>query len=682
MRLGLARLLAFSAALLGLATAAAPSLAQSADGDNAQAAMARALARTPPLPAGTPRFLAICYHAIEDKDPDQRYNAVSTAKLVQQMSWLARNGYHPVSVDQLLAARDGKAPLPAKPVLITFDDGYESFYTRAFPILKAFNYPAVIGLVHSWMRGAPGSEVEYGSSMTMAPRSFFMTWDQVREVVRSGLVEVAAHSDHLHMGIPANPQGNLEPAAVTHRYDPASGAYESETAFEARLRADAQGISAEIARETGKRPRVMIWPYGERSKLAISIFAAAGMPITTSLSTGVGSIDALADTPRQLVTDDPELAAYVADIHRFEPHDPMRVVQVDLDYVYDPDAAQQEKNLGQLIDRVYALGVSAVFLQAFADPEGSGVAKATYFPNKLLPMRADLFNRVAWQLRTRARVEVYAWLPVLSFDFGAPAEHVEAWNPGRQAAAADATQPARLSPFDAKSRALVLELYEEMAEAAPIAGLLFGDDALLSDFEDASPPALAAYKAAGFPNSIPAIRADPKTMAAWTEFKTAALIDFTKELAERVRLHRGPVKTARNLFARPILEPASRSWFAQDLDSFLAAYDYTAVMAMPLMEGIAQADADAWLERLVTAVAARPNGLARTLFELQAVDWRVPGESPERRIPTAILAHEMRLLARRGAINFGYYPDDEAKGHPNVDELRKALSLETYPYRP
>ena len=135
----------------------------------------RGFGTTPSLPAGTSMFLAICYHAVEDVEPDQSYNAVSTAKMVQQFSWLERNGFHPVSIDQLIAARDGKAPLPANPVLLTFDDGYESFYSRAFPILKAFKFPAVLGLVHSWMAGPPDGEVEYGSSMVKMPHSFFMT---------------------------------------------------------------------------------------------------------------------------------------------------------------------------------------------------------------------------------------------------------------------------------------------------------------------------------------------------------------------------------------------------------------------------------------------------------------------------------------------------------------------------
>ena len=46
----------------------------------------------------------------------------------------------------------------------------------------------------------------------------------------------------------------------------------------------------------------------------------------------------------------------------------MRVMHVDLDYVYDPDPAQQTKNINTLIQRVYDMKISHVFLQAFSDP--------------------------------------------------------------------------------------------------------------------------------------------------------------------------------------------------------------------------------------------------------------------------------------------------------------------------
>ncbi len=57
---------------------------------------------------------------------------------------------------------------------------------------------------------------------------------------------------------------------------------------------------------------------------------------------------------------------------------------------------------------------------------------------------------------------------------------------------------------------------------------------------------------------------------------------------------RGPqIKTARNMFALPILEPESEAWFAQNLDDFLAAYDWTVPMAMPLMESVPAGESNA-----------------------------------------------------------------------------------------
>jgi biofilm PGA synthesis lipoprotein PgaB len=220
-------------------------------------------------------------------------------------------------------------------------------------------------------------------------------------------------------------------------------------------------------------------------------------------------------------------------------------------------------------------------------------------------------------------------------------------------------------------------LYEDLARHAPFEGLLFHDDAALSDFEDASPSALKAYEKAGLPGSIRALRADPQTLARWTRFKTDALIDFTKELTAQARRFRSPLKTARSLFAGPVLDPAAEAWFAQDLDRFLAAYDYAAVMAMPLMEEVPAAEAEGWLRRLVAQVAAKPEGLKRVVFELQSVDWR-----KNEKVSTEALGGQMRLLLRLGALNFGYYPDDFLIDHPNQGRLHPDFSLQSYPATP
>ena len=55
---------------------------------------------------------------------------------------------------------------------------------------------------------------------------------------------------------------------------------------------------------------------------------------------------------------------------------------------------EQKANLDTLLDRIKALQISHVFLQAFADTDADGAAEALYFPSRHLPMRDDLFNRV------------------------------------------------------------------------------------------------------------------------------------------------------------------------------------------------------------------------------------------------------------------------------------------------
>jgi Polysaccharide deacetylase len=101
-------------------------------------------------------FRVLCYHDARDnlRESFQTWperGALETSTLVEQFEWLRENGYHVVSLDDILAARNGGAKLPSKPVLLTFDDGYLSMYTRIFPLLKLFNYPAVIGLVGEWL---------------------------------------------------------------------------------------------------------------------------------------------------------------------------------------------------------------------------------------------------------------------------------------------------------------------------------------------------------------------------------------------------------------------------------------------------------------------------------------------------------------------------------------------------
>ena len=77
-----------------------------------------------PAVAAEPTFHVISYHDVRDDvvgdyDPDEY--AVSTRNLITQFTWLRDHDFHPVSVDDILAAYDGGAPLPENAILLTFD---------------------------------------------------------------------------------------------------------------------------------------------------------------------------------------------------------------------------------------------------------------------------------------------------------------------------------------------------------------------------------------------------------------------------------------------------------------------------------------------------------------------------------------------------------------------------------
>ncbi|HCS45557.1 MAG TPA: poly-beta-1,6-N-acetyl-D-glucosamine N-deacetylase PgaB [Pseudomonas sp.] len=614
--------------------------------------------------------LGIAYHDVDDKDPDQAVVGVRTERMIEQLAWLRENGYHPVSIDQVLAARKGGPELPSKAVMLSFDDGYASFYTRVLPVLRAYNWHALLAPVGTWVDTPPNQSVDFAGMPRK--RSEFLTWDQVREVSQSGLVEIAAHTDANHKGILANPQGNLEPAATTRRYDPVAKRYETETEFQARQRVDVVAISEKIRKVTGKKPRVWVWPYGAADGSTLQIVTDEGYQMALTLEDGLDTLDTLMSSPRYLVSSDPEGTRFASSVVSVQSKNAMRVVHVDLDNVYDPDPAQQERNLGKLIQRMSDMGANTVFLQAFADPKGDGLVHSLYFPNRHLPMSADIFDRVAWQLRTRAHVKVYAWMPVLSFALDSKLPRVTRWDPETGTTSVDPNQYKRLSPFDPNVRRIIGEIYEDLARMASVNGILFHDDALLSDFEDAGPDALKVYAANGLPGSIAALRADPAVLQRWTRFKSRYLIDFTKELTAKVRAIRGPqVETARNIFAEPMLNPESETWYAQNLDDFLVTYDWTAPMAMPLMEKKSYDDSGVWLEKLVATVKARPGALDRTVFELQARDWTKETDAD---IDGEQLAEWMRVLQRQGVTSFGYYPDNFLDNLPDLKSVRPALS--------
>lgn len=365
---------------------------------------------SPAAPADAPVVIVLSYHDIRDDTAAvrqrERGTDVSMSNLVAHLSWLKANDFHVLSLDEVLAATRGERSLPDRAVMLSFDDGLRSMYTHVFPLLVSFGYPAIVSPVTAWLE--PGADVEY--ERERLGTEDFVSWEQLREMQASGLVEIASHTHDLHQGIVGNPQGNLQPAAITRAWSPEG--YESEPAYLARVRADLAASAAAIEQHTGRRPRIVTWPYGAHNAPARALARELGMSVSLTLDTpGPLQADDLR-IGRDMLVDDPGIAFFASSL--LEPRRPrtIRAVRIQLDEVYAPDPAEQERHLDVLLEDVRALGVSHAVMSAVTDTDADGQTDAAYFPSRHLPMQADLFNRVAWQLATRIGVRVFASLPL------------------------------------------------------------------------------------------------------------------------------------------------------------------------------------------------------------------------------------------------------------------------------
>jgi len=129
----------------------------------------------------------LMYHRIGDPPPGSRLRKlwVAESDFRRQLETVLSLGYETVFASRLA----DPASLPAKPLVVTFDDGTEDNFHAAFPILKALGVKATVFLVADWMGRRNGWE-----DPADEPWQRTLTWEAAREMQDSGLVEFGSHT--------------------------------------------------------------------------------------------------------------------------------------------------------------------------------------------------------------------------------------------------------------------------------------------------------------------------------------------------------------------------------------------------------------------------------------------------------------------------------------------------------
>jgi peptidoglycan/xylan/chitin deacetylase (PgdA/CDA1 family) len=132
----------------------------------------------------------LMYHSVSDAPAaSARALSVRPAMFAAQLRYLRHHGFSGLTFGELCQRRRSGRPLPARPIVLTFDDGYADLIEEALPVMIEQGFPATVFVTTGWLRGA--AQYAVGT-----PPGRMLSWGQVVELSSAG-VEIAAHS-HSH----------------------------------------------------------------------------------------------------------------------------------------------------------------------------------------------------------------------------------------------------------------------------------------------------------------------------------------------------------------------------------------------------------------------------------------------------------------------------------------------------
>ncbi len=343
----------------------------------------------------------------------------------------------------------------------------------------------------------------------------------------------------------------------------------------------------------------------------------------------------------------------------------IRGIELHPSLIYDGRANLVMNNIIAFSERALAMKVNTVFVHAFVKADAKGAFGSAYFDNSVLPVRADILKPLVKELAARD-IAVYAIMPLLSFALTETdsnnAMMVMSKRLGEVRPSVSWRQ--RLSPFNTNSISLITQIYSDLASSVPLNGIVFGDDAYLTDKEDFNPEALNVYSNKLGINKLVLSELDPVQCSALADLRSEQLDILCETIMISVKEKQPQIQFIRTLYASAINHPPSEEWLAQNYKKALQLYNQVLVLADPELEQ--SRSRRSWVRGLCESVIAEPSGAERTIFAL-------PNYSNVQR--NWISAHQqaklVRVLSKAGLNSFVLGPDDYIADRPRLKKIKR-----------
>lgn len=216
------------------------------------------------------RLPILMYHAICDDKASAGKFVITKKALEEDLKYLNEKGYTSISSQELIDYVENGTPLPEKPIMLTFDDGYFNNYCYAYPLLKEYNVKAVISIIGKYTD-------LYSETTEENPNYSHITWKQAQEMCESGLVEIQNHSYNSH---------------TTDKGRNGTKKKKGETmeAYAEYIYSDIGKLQNEIKLNLGYTPTVFAYPFGSVSEASYDILKQMGFKVTLGCEERVNTI--------------------------------------------------------------------------------------------------------------------------------------------------------------------------------------------------------------------------------------------------------------------------------------------------------------------------------------------------------------------------------------------------------